>query len=99
MAEEGVRLEDWIGDMVTAEIVREPFTDPADAILTITGLLRGVDPSGVILLFYPTDVPEGLGSDLSPHEAYATRYAFYPWRRVASIGRPEEPQEPQEPEE
>lgn len=90
---EGLRLEDWIGEMVTASILREPVTDPAEAIVAITGYLRGVDPSGVILYFDPAWVAGDLGLSIADPEDPARRYAFFPWRRVTLIERPEEPEE------
>jgi hypothetical protein len=96
---EGARLEDWIGEMVAVNILREPLTtsDLEEAIVTITGFLRGVDPSGIILHFYPADVPGDLGSDLAALEEeptrYKPRYAFYPWRRITLISRPDEAEE------
>ena len=63
---EGTRLEDWIGEMVAVNVLLEPLTssDPEEAIATITGHLRGVDPSGIILHFDPGDVHGDLGPDL-----------------------------------
>jgi hypothetical protein len=56
-----------------------------------------VDPSGIILHFYPADVPGDLGSDLAALEEeptrYKPRYAFYPWRRITLISRPDEAEE------
>ncbi len=90
---EGMRLEDWIGEIVVAHIVREPVADLDEAVFTITGFLRGVDPSGVILHFDPHWVDEEPGHDLVHPEDPTPRYAFYPWRRVTLIERPEEPEE------
>jgi hypothetical protein len=90
---EGLRLEDWIGEMVVAHILREPVADPDDAIVRITGFLRGVDPSGVIVHFDPQWVDEDLDRDFAHPEDPTPRYAFFPWRRVTLIERPEEPEE------
>jgi hypothetical protein len=93
---EGMRLEDWIGETVTLNILREPVTtsDPDEEIVTIIGFLQGVDPSGVIVLFDPTsDVVGELGRDLTRPRDPAPRYVFYPWRRVTLIERPEKVEE------
>ncbi len=89
MAEEGLRLEDWIGKRVTVNINMEPVADePGDRIVGVEGFLQGVDPVGIIVLF-------GWGHvDMSPGPGRAQpdvpRHVFYPWRRIQLIERIED---------
>ena len=81
---EGLRLEDWINDKVTVNILAKPADDP-DELVGIEGFLEGVDPHGLIVLFGWGDVQteRGPGSD----QPDAPRHVFYPWRRIRSVER------------
>ncbi len=90
---EGLRLEDWIGKMVTVNLHRGQAATPNDELISIEGFLQGVDPSGIILLFDPMAVSGKRGRARSRPEDATPRYVFYPWRRVELIERIEEAEE------
>ena len=81
---EGLRLDDWIGERVTVNILREPVGDPNDEpIVEIEGFLEGVDPMGIIVLFGLGDVYAGSERDCAQPDV--PRQVFYAWRRIQSI--------------
>lgn len=87
MAEEegrGLRLDDWIGKKVTANIITEPTDDPAE-LVSIEGFLEGVDPMGIIVLFGRGAVStEGGTESIQPD---VPLHIFYSWRRIRSVER------------
>ena len=60
------RLEDWIGERVTVNLLRGPFAPADDAIVGVGGTLEGVDPMGGFLLYSPHDVAGKQGRATPP---------------------------------
>jgi hypothetical protein len=82
------RLEDWIGERVTVNLLRGPHAPSDDAIVAVVGALEGVDPMGIILLYSPHDVSTKRGRAQPPADM-PPRRAFFPWRRIELIERGE----------
>lgn len=83
--DEALRLEDWIGKRVTANILMEPAGEPDELIIGIECFLQGVDPQGIIVLFGPGDVDMRTGPGRAQPDV--PRHVFYPWRRIQLIER------------
>ena len=88
MADEGLRLEDWLGKKVTVNILMEPADEPDERIVGIEGFLEGVDPHGIIVLFGSGDVHMKPGPGRAQPDV--PRHVFYPWRRIQLVERIEE---------
>ena len=78
------RLEDWIGERVTVNLLRGPFAPADDAIVGVGGTLEGVDPMGGFLLYSPHDVA-GKQGQATPLADIPTWRAFFPWRQIELI--------------
>ena len=89
MAEEGkgLRLEDWIGKKVTANIFAVPTDNYPAELASIEGFLEGVDPMGIIVLFGRGGVSTEGGTEIL--EPDVPLHIFYPWRRIRSVERAE----------
>jgi hypothetical protein len=85
---EGLRLEDWIGKEATVNLHKGPAAEPDNELVAIEGILEGVDPMGVIVLFSSRAVAGKRGRALPPQDMPA-RYVFYPWRGVELVERVE----------
>lgn len=88
MAEEqnntDLRLEDWIGERVTVNLLRGPAAAPGAELMGIRGTLVGVDPMGIILLFDPRDVYVNR-QRAAPPPNMGPRKTLFPWRRIELI--------------
>lgn len=67
---------------------RGPAAEPDNEYVAVEGILEGIDPMGVIVLFRPQDVVGKRGRALAPADM-SPRYVFYPWRRIELIERVE----------
>lgn len=88
MAEDGakgLKLEDWLGERVTVNILMDPAGEPGELITGIECFLQGVDPEGIIVLFGAGDVH--MMTRPGRAQPDVPRYVFYPWRRIQLIER------------